>query len=280
MDSLVGAFQVFMVLRYISAASFMALVFDHAITIDDEVRTIWINPTTRWHSKAAFVINRYLTEAIIAYVVYIFSGTATSLNTTVCQRFLWIYGVTCIVCGAISHFVILIRVYSLWDRRVGVARILTASFTVCITTVSVLGVFAVIEMKPELTYFEPFRTCVFGIQPKVTIGMLGVLSFFDSFLVALVIFNAMDRPRHTHIEIVSGLQTDGAGFFLAMCVLRFADLMVSIYAPQPAEVFMAITTVWGVCAIINARLHMRLEGLSRSKSQGDVIMMQDLWDLE
>ncbi|KAJ7453158.1 hypothetical protein FB451DRAFT_1281867 [Mycena latifolia] len=267
--------RVFYGLKYFSAVPFVAVVFDHLITLGDEVNMIWKNPSVRWHSKAAFAVNRYLTEAIIAYVVYILSGMATTLSEEVCHRFIWIYGVTCVVAGAISHFVILLRVYSLWDRRISVARVLISAFAICISTTTVLGVFSAIQMEPHLSYFEPLRTCVFGSKPKVLVAMLGVLSFFDFSLVLLIIFNAMDRPRLTHIEIVSELQNDGVGFFLCIFALRFADLLVSIFR-DAGELFIAITTVWGLCTIINARLHMRLEGLSLSRSTGTVIMFEDI----
>jgi hypothetical protein len=83
------------------AATFLAVVYDHVITIGQEVRTIWNNPSVHLHSKAAFVINRYLSEGVFAYVVYsesgelftawcaepsflqVFSGTGTGLTTTV-----------------------------------------------------------------------------------------------------------------------------------------------------------------------------------------------------
>jgi hypothetical protein len=52
------------------AATFLAVVYDHVITLGEEVTTIWKNRAVRLQSKAAFIINRYLTEAIIAYVVY------------------------------------------------------------------------------------------------------------------------------------------------------------------------------------------------------------------
>ncbi|KAJ6550615.1 hypothetical protein DFH09DRAFT_1366656 [Mycena vulgaris] len=267
--------QVFYGLKYLSVFSFVALVFDHLITIDDEVNSIWNNPTVRLHSKAAFVVNRYLTEGVMAYVVFVLSGTGKAALDDTTWRFIWIYGITCIVAGAISHFVVLLRVYSLWDRRTSVARILITGFVLCISTTTILGVFAAIQIQPDLSYFEPLQTCVFGSKPKTIIAFLGVLSLFDFFLVVLVVFNAIDRPRLTHIEVVSALQRDGVGLFLCIFALRFADFVVSIFQ-TPAEVFVAITTVWAFTTIINARLHMRLEGLSLSRSNGVVIMFEEI----
>lgn len=44
--------------------------YDHFLSIGKEARVIWGNPKARVASKIAFGINRYLTEAVIAYTVY------------------------------------------------------------------------------------------------------------------------------------------------------------------------------------------------------------------
>ncbi|KAJ7149972.1 hypothetical protein C8R46DRAFT_1125363 [Mycena filopes] len=278
MDSL----QKLVTLRYVVGGCFTALVYDHFATIPDEVNTIWNNPRVTCQSMAAFVLNRYLTEAIMAYVVYVFSGTATSMTTTVvssrCRSFIWIYGAIGIVVAAIIHFIIIIRVYTLWDRRVSVARTLTSAFAVCISTSAILGIFAVIHIKPEVKYLELLHTCEFGSKPRLLPPALGVLAFFDFFLLVLIVLNAMDRPRLTQFEIVSGLQKDGLGFFLLSnrsSVLRLASFIVSLFR-STTEVFTTMTLVWGISTIMNARLHMRLEGLALSRSRGPVVMYDEM----
>ncbi|KAJ7437586.1 hypothetical protein B0H11DRAFT_1935879 [Mycena galericulata] len=174
-EELIEALEVFSGLRYFSAVAFIALVFDHIITLDQEIITIWTNPNVRWHSKAAFLINRYLTEAIIAYVVY-----RTSLSTS--------------------------------------PKTITAMLGVLVRS------------------YGNFHSPSYSAQ-----------SFFDFALMTLVLFNAMDRPRLTHVEMISGLQKDGAGFFLVsfsrsscpskidviserdLSALRLIDLIISIF---------------------------------------------------
>jgi len=267
--------QVFTGLRYFSAFSFIAVLYDIVITIDDEVNTIWNNPNTRWHSKVVFVANRYLTVAILAFVSYLFNGTATTLNNTVCRQFFWIYGSALIVVSWTSHFVILIRVYRLWDRRGSVARTLTAMFTVFISTTIILGVFAAMQLQSE--YFEPLRTCLFLTKPVFLVALLGVASAFDLILVLFIVFNAMDRPRLIDVPLVSELQKDGAGIFLVIFALRLASFIVSIFLDM-SKIFLALTTVGALYTIINARLHMRLEGLSlnRVPANGHLIMLESM----
>ncbi|KAJ7191889.1 hypothetical protein GGX14DRAFT_578618 [Mycena pura] len=197
-EEFVAALQLFTGLRYFVSVPFITLVFDHLVTIDQEVTMIWTNPTVRWHSKLAFFINRYLPPAIISYVVY-----------------------------------------------------------------------------TQLTFFEPLRTCQFGPTPRVLTGMMCVTSLFDFALVALVLFNAIDRPRRTNIELISALENDGAGLFVTIFALRFSEVFISLYRPT-AEVFVAVTTVWALCTMINSRFHMRLEGLALATARGAVIMLEDM----
>jgi hypothetical protein len=248
--------------RYFSAFSFIATVYDIVITIDDEVNTIWNNPNSRWHSKVVFVANRYLTVAILTFVSYLFSGTATTLDNTVCRQFVWIYGTVLIFISWSSHFVILIRLYRLWDRRDSVARTLTAMFTVFMSTTIILGVFAAMQVQSE--YFEPLRTCLFLSKPVFLVVLLGVASAFDLVLVLFIVFNALDRPRHIDVPLVSDLQRDGAGIFMVIFALRLASFIVSIFLDM-SKILLALTTVGALYTLINARLHMRLEGLSLNR---------------
>ncbi|KAJ7350842.1 hypothetical protein DFH08DRAFT_117751 [Mycena albidolilacea] len=195
-----------------------------------------------------------------------------------CRTFLWVYGVTVIIAGATSHSVIIIRIYGLWDHRPGMARILMGGFGVCISAMSILGIFSGIAMIPQLTFFEPLRTCQFGPTPRVLTGMMSVTSFFDFALVTLVLFNAIDRPRRTNIELISALERDGVGLFVTIFALRFSEVFISVFRPT-SEVFVAVTTVWAFCTMINSRLHMRLESLTLARAQGVVILFDDIWSI-
>jgi hypothetical protein len=48
----------------------VVIVYNHILSIEKERRTIWANSNAKWHSKISFIINRYSSEAVIAYVVY------------------------------------------------------------------------------------------------------------------------------------------------------------------------------------------------------------------
>lgn len=46
------------------------MVYDHLLTAHVEMQVVWANKNVSGLSKLAFGVNRYMTEAIIAYTVY------------------------------------------------------------------------------------------------------------------------------------------------------------------------------------------------------------------
>ncbi|KAM6494907.1 hypothetical protein JOM56_009530 [Amanita muscaria] len=124
--------------------------------------------------------------------------------------------------------------------------------------------------------------------------MLGIVSLYDLFLIILTIHHALDMPRRHDIEILRSLQKDSALAFVvrslslynkissqsissyslvstltgslhkadATCpVLRFVNFLLAVFG-QGSEAFLLLPIVWLVCAVINARLQIRLEGLA------------------
>ncbi|KAJ6583994.1 hypothetical protein DFH09DRAFT_264811 [Mycena vulgaris] len=67
-------------MRYFTAFGLASTVYDHFLTLGEEFRVIWANPKVGAASKVAFGINRYLTEGVIAYSAYVFSGADVHLN--------------------------------------------------------------------------------------------------------------------------------------------------------------------------------------------------------
>jgi hypothetical protein len=54
----------------IPVAGVAALFYDHVLTIQDEVRLIWLNPESGLWNRMSFMANRYMTEGLAVYVVY------------------------------------------------------------------------------------------------------------------------------------------------------------------------------------------------------------------
>lgn len=53
-----------------AAVGLVAMVYDHLLTVPDELKVVWGNKNVSGLSKLAFAVNRYMTEGVIAYTVY------------------------------------------------------------------------------------------------------------------------------------------------------------------------------------------------------------------
>ncbi|KAJ7080542.1 hypothetical protein C8R44DRAFT_824203 [Mycena epipterygia] len=253
-------------LRYFTAVGLASMVYDHSLTIQAEAQVIWMNPNNRVVSKVAFGINRYLTEAVIAYTVYVFSGADSHLNDQLCGRFLWLFGSAAMIFGAISHSIIVLRIYTLWDQRANVARALIATFIICIVATTAIGIVGELQLQPLFKFSEIFTTCIILSKPRIIFVVFGVQSLFDILVIFISVYNALERPHRTHSEVIMSLQHDGLKFILALFALRTSYLISSLVG-DAGQCFAVVATCWSFTSIISARLHLRLDGLHLKGAQ-------------
>jgi len=246
--------------RFASAAGIACLLYDHLLTFESERQAIWANPNANILSKIGFVANRYGTEAVGIYVASVLSATR-ELDTPRCITFIWIYSICASVFVTVSHFAVIYRIYYLWDRRRIIGYILTISFFLVISTVCILAVLSVLQVQPHAIYFAPLRSCNPGIKPTTFPAMLGIISLYDLFLIVLTIFNSLHVPRRHNVEIIRSLRNDSAMAFVLLFLIRFANFLVTT-VEHAISAFKLLPIVWFLCAVINARLQIRLEGLA------------------
>ncbi|KAJ7913545.1 hypothetical protein B0H13DRAFT_1873817 [Mycena leptocephala] len=272
-------------LRYFTAFGLASIGYDHFLTLRQEFQVIWMNPKTGFASKAAFAMNRYLTESVIAYTVYVFSGTF-ELNDTVvlltsmqlCGRFLWFFGSAAILFGAVIHSIVVLRIYALWDQRTNVARALTATFFICIVAITTIGVLCELQLQ---------RKWLFANSTSLPLTLHQ--SFFDVLTIIITVYNALERPHRNHGDVITSLANDGFKFLLMIFCLRSMYLVSSLLG-NPGQCFATVATCWSFTSIISARLHLRLDGLALkdaasadlriplSHNQAQRVMDSSWWD--
>lgn len=52
------------------AVALILIVYDHFITFDDEVANVWLNHEKGRLHKITFIMNRYFSEAVVAFIAY------------------------------------------------------------------------------------------------------------------------------------------------------------------------------------------------------------------
>ncbi|KAJ3865825.1 hypothetical protein EV359DRAFT_80124 [Lentinula novae-zelandiae] len=232
-------------LKYLSGVALSVMVYDHLLTLNEEFSNIWAAPNRDYFQKLMFVINRYYTEAMVMYVVYVCSGLAN-------------------LDDAPAVFITL-RVYHSWDKRKQVAVILLVAFIIFMATAAALAVLSAVNVQPAIHFVSFLKACEVPDIPITFPFMMGTLLGFDLFIILVAFFNAFERPHKTHADVLDTLHRDGASAgqyreIKAIFLLRLGCLIVSVVG-LPADCFGALSVMWTLTAIISSRIHLRVEGL-------------------
>ncbi|KZS99737.1 uncharacterized protein LAESUDRAFT_816863 [Laetiporus sulphureus 93-53] len=124
-----------------------------------------------------------------------------------------------------------------------------------------------------MRYSSLLRTCYFSEKDVFVAGVWGGVLLYDIFVFALLVLNALNRPRRHDHEIISNLQRDGTAIFIMQFLLRMTNFVQSI-ASGAAQTFVAILIVWSLDTAISFRLFLKsnyVELAMGDRSRFDVI---------
>ncbi|KAI0072190.1 hypothetical protein K474DRAFT_1711846 [Panus rudis PR-1116 ss-1] len=261
--------------RYLSGAGLVALIYDHFLTIKDEINLIW--RTKSWGPiKWAFIYNRYVGEVSLILAAHVQAGFAGSLDDTACSMYQYrtcscrgsIMGVFIVgvISMAFSSFVMVVQMYSLWDRNRKAMYVLVAGFGICYTATVVFAALTLNEVRKTIIYIPiaDMKTCGLTKKPEALIGVWAGMAAFDVFLFLLTLINTMDRPHRQHVGVLTALYRDGVIFFTALLSLRILNLVLSIIA-ETSQILIASFFSWAMVSITLSRLILRIEALKNNR---------------
>ncbi|KAF8828062.1 hypothetical protein HHX47_DHR4000860 [Lentinula edodes] len=214
-------------LRYLSGVALSVMVYDHLLTLNEEFSNIWAAPNRDYFQKLMFVINRYYTEAMVMYVVYVCSGLANlddALISVLPNRADWYTE---------AAVFITLRVYHSWDKRKRVAIILLVAFIIFMAAAAALAVISAVDVQPAIHFVSFLKACMVPDIPITFPFMMGTLLGFDLFIILVAFFNAFETPHKTHADVLDTLHRDGASAgeyrkIKAIFLLRLGCLIVSV----------------------------------------------------
>ncbi|SJL02664.1 uncharacterized protein ARMOST_05998 [Armillaria ostoyae] len=249
----------FLAVRYSPTAAACLMIWDHLLTLDQEIDAIWISRNKEYLPKLIYVLNRYFAEGVLLYTAYVMVG--------------------------LLQFIIAMRVYKSWDNQKRAGCVLLVAFSVCISAAIVLAVITVIIFlmsKRESATFVPHflwynnarsakglipvqhlgNVCSVAGIPRTIPALLATLLAFDILIVLMVLYRALEKPRRTHIEAINSFHRDGARLYLGVCLLWLLLLIVSIISENEPHIFFALLCAsWALNTNIGCRVHLRVEGL-------------------
>ncbi|KAF7340798.1 hypothetical protein MSAN_02108900 [Mycena sanguinolenta] len=264
-------------IRYLSAVAVAVLVYDHALTFADEVKLIWLNNLAGTGNRISFILSRYLTDAGLIYVAYMFSGTSRGLShkvrvslrsssdegiftTNSCTNFIWVFGVVGSLATAAMQYIMVARVYVLWDRRRMIKWIVFVAFAIQAAFTTIFAILTAQKLQAVSGYDSRIHMCGISATPWTLPVTMATLVAFGLFIILMTIFNALDRPHQKQADVVTALVHDGARLFLVIFVLFFIQFVMTLVG-NPGDALVTLAFVWAMLGIIPTRLQLRVEGL-------------------
>jgi len=240
------------------AAGLVILLWDHILTFPDEVLLIWRARLSA--PKILFLFNRYMVPFAMIVQTHEFSGVTPYLSLSCCKVWYSIAVVVGMLSIATSNFLILLRLWVLWDRS---PRLMLGTLTFFVVTqlvsLSFVG-YVVYDMLPTL-FFDPIlHVCMPMSKPNfVMLWSPGIVFELVVFLAA--VWNALDRPRSRDVRMTKIMYRDGSLYFLGLFALRLLNLLLCVIAPAPLT-FLGVFFIWSISNITLARLILNLRRLS------------------
>ncbi|KAI3605196.1 hypothetical protein WG66_013116 [Moniliophthora roreri] len=246
--------------RYIAAVSLVIIVYDHLLTLDREVLSMWRSRDRGLAPKIIWALNRYFSEAIVAYIAYVELQRDWMM---LCDRFVWVFAVSSTLFISTTHFIIVLRLFNLWGPQKRTAAILISGFVIALATALGLVVYIILQVK--MHYLPPpFHTCFFLYLPKSLPSFLAIWLGFDTFLFIVAFYNALERPHRTNVEVIDIVLREGALLLLAAFGIRLIPLVLTIVG-NPVQAFGSMNILWVVDSIVSSRIHLRVEDLRHLK---------------
>lgn len=251
--------------QYVAASGFVILLYDHLLTFSDEVRLIWQAKCTV--AKLLFLYNRYVVPISMLIQTVSYSGVGgVVLSDQFCKQ----WGATAFTFGVVSiatsDFMVLLRLWVIWDRRIKLVVWTMFLFILSVIATGILLGFLISHIITTIAFDPSMHIC--KVSSELHMGRVwapGVASQIVVFVTAL--WNAYDKPRTQHMQMTRILYRDGTMYFAALVALRAANLVLAAVMPVSLQ-FLGTFFVWCTTTLTVSRLVLDLRAISEC-AEGD-----------
>ncbi|QRV96112.1 hypothetical protein RhiJN_24130 [Ceratobasidium sp. AG-Ba] len=226
--------------RNLTFAGYVVLLYDHLLTLGDEIELIWSRPGNP--VSIIFLMNRYLTPLVLAIDIYVIipsadkGGLARNLTVRFCRTWFLTDAYYNFVLLASIHALMVMRVNAFWGNSAKLRRWLIGAFVLYLT--STLGVLTsalhgtVVTVQPETLLIH---TCWGQIVDYMwTIWIPAILLECMIFtLTAIRAWQLSHSPiARMQLPLVKTLYRDGFQYFIVIVLCSFFPLFVWVKAPM------------------------------------------------
>ncbi|SJL18492.1 uncharacterized protein ARMOST_22082 [Armillaria ostoyae] len=239
------------------------LLWDHCLTFDEEVTTMWGSFKGPILPKVIYVMNRYFTEVVLLYTAYVFAGLRgpTANKNQDCEIVFWLIPMSATLIAGILQCSspVSISGISMADSNCSfdhAARLSTLGSQANYTMVLTL-------LETQVVLPPRVAICAVLEVPKTMPFLMGILLLFNLFVISVSFYNALEEPRRRESEVLDSLRRDGAKIYFIVSLLWVLLLITSLFAKMWVY-FPIMILAWSVAANLTSRMHLRIESLRLS----------------
>ncbi|KAI0826672.1 hypothetical protein BC628DRAFT_250289 [Trametes gibbosa] len=249
--------------RVMTLVGFVALLYDHLITLTDEINLIW--NVRKGVVSTVFLLNRYCIPVVLALDIYESFGNAAA-SIVFCKVWTVIQSYVTIVSYISIHATVAWRLYAIFNGKAWVAWVLwiagflNFAISAGITTASLV---------PIIANLRPYHNACVGSVPNYIWSIWLPSVFFETLLFGLTITAMLYQGQHRSLTSLSLLlYRDGMLYFVAVTFCSMFSLMVWALA-GPDLLGLARYFALAMVNIAGARLVLNLKAYAASSSPDD-----------
>ncbi|CAA7266739.1 unnamed protein product [Cyclocybe aegerita] len=256
--------------RYVGAAGLLSLVYDHLLTIDDEIEYVW---KARWTvPKFLFLLTRYSVPLVLVLHTLQLGGMHDLSADTLCVILLiyeigvfhtvfllyscqvWFLIAVClgIVSTGTGNFLVLARLWVVWGRNRCRILFTMGLFVFAQFGTLVCAIVVLVKTSPSMTFERDLRLC--KIQRRSILGALYAPAVvFDGMALVAICWNALSQPRVKQRALLEYLRGDHFVFILLLFLMRLTNFATTLFGPLNI-VFLGVCFIWSITTTTVSRL--------------------------
>ncbi|KAJ7040843.1 hypothetical protein C8F04DRAFT_1082387 [Mycena alexandri] len=254
------------IMRFVSAAGLVILLYDHVLSFPQEVRYIWSAQHTS--GKWAFLILRYgVPPMMIGHTIQLSGLSEVTLSDKVgpfCKGWYTAGIILGWVTIAINNSLVLLRLWVLWDRhRIFIVCTFLVFFATEMATL-ILACIGFVYILPGLTFEPILHICVFTTPSTLRVVWIPAVIFQSMTL------TAMGWKVLRHPQTFKPLRRDGFLYYWLLWVLDVTNCIVFLVA-RTSLTFVTTFFLWCFTTTTTCRLILGIRRSSeraRSEAEG------------
>ncbi|KAL4263208.1 hypothetical protein AB1N83_007223 [Pleurotus pulmonarius] len=254
---------------YISVSSAAFLTYDYFLMLSSEIKYVW---QAGWGiGKVLYLLSRY--PILIFSPTRVYMVTIHVVSDTECRALYELTGCVLVFAMVIAENILVVRVWSLWHRRIWVGVLFA-----CIAVGDVISVlFSMFKTLHGLTYFSDYMIPSFsypgclgaGEDNTISTVSLGLL-MVNGIVVFLLMVIAGVRSRSHGIPFSSLMYTfykDGLVYFASLLAMTVVNLTINLTQP-PEYTNLLLSTQASLFSVLSTRMLLNLRQSAHRELQG------------